>query len=36
MYTQKIAIIFDYIQNHSRLGLKNKFLESKSRQIFLR
>ena len=36
MYTQKIANIFDHIQDHSRLGLKNKFLENKSRQIFLR
>ena len=36
MYTQKIAIIFDHIQDHSRLGLENKFLENKSRQIFLR
>ena len=36
MYTQKIANIFDHIQDHSRLGLENKFLENKSRQIFLR
>ena len=36
MYTQKIANIFDDIQDHSRLGLKNKFLENRSRQIFLR
>ena len=36
MYTQKIANIFDHIQGHSRLGLENKFLENKSRQIFLR
>ena len=35
MYTQKIANIFDHIQDHSRLGLENKFLENKSRQIFL-
>ena len=32
----KIANIFDHIQDHSRLGLENKFLENKSRQIFLR
>ena len=30
MYTQKIANIFDHIQDHSRLGLENKFLENKS------
>ena len=36
MYTQKIANIFDHIQDHSRLGLKNKFLENRSCQIFLR
>ena len=36
MYTQKIANIFDHIQDHSRLGLANKFLENKSRIIFLR
>ena len=36
MYTQKIANIFDDIQGHSRLGLENKFLENKSRQLFLR
>ena len=36
MYTRKIANIFDHIQDHSRLGLENKFLENKSRQIFLR
>ena len=35
MYTQKIANIFDRIQDHSRLGLENKFLENKSRRIFL-
>ena len=35
MYTQNIANIFDHIQDHSRLGLDNKFLENKSRQIFL-
>ena len=35
MYTQKIANIFDHIQDHSRLGLENKFLENKSRRIFL-
>ena len=35
MYTQKIVNIFDHIQDHSRLGLENKFLENKSRQIFL-
>ena len=28
--------IFDHIQDHSRLGLDNKFLENKSRRIFLR
>ena len=36
MYTQKITNIFDHIQDHSRLGLENKFLENKSRRIFLR
>ena len=36
MYTQKTANIFDHIQDHSRLGLESKFLENKSRQIFLR
>ena len=36
MYTQKIANIFDHIQDHSRLGLENKFLENKSRRIFFR
>ena len=36
MYTQKIANIFDHIQDHSRFGLENKFLENKSRRIFLR
>ena len=36
MYTQKTANIFDHIQDYSRLGLENKFLENKSRQIFLR
>ena len=36
MYTQKTANIYDHIQDHSRLGLENKFLENKSRQIFLR
>ena len=36
MYAQKIANIFDHIQDHSRLGLENKFLENKSRRIFLR
>jgi len=36
MYTQKIANIFDHFQDHSRLGLENKFLENKSRRIFLR
>ena len=36
MYTQKIANIFDHIQDHSRSGLENKFLENKSRWIFLR
>ena len=30
MYTQKIANIFDHIQDHSSLGLENKFLENKS------
>ena len=34
MYTQKIAHIFDHIQDHSRLGIENKFLENKSRRIF--
>ena len=36
MYTQKIANIYDHIQDHSRLGLENKFLENKSRQMLLR
>ena len=36
MYSQKIANISDHIQDHSRLGLDNKFLENKSRRIFLR
>ena len=36
MYTKKIANIFDHIQDHSRLGLENKFLENKSGRIFLR
>ena len=36
MYTQKTANIFDHIQDHNRLGLENKFLENKSRRIFLR
>ena len=36
MYAQKIANIFDHIQDHSRLGLENKFLENKSGRIFLR
>ena len=36
MYTQKTTNIFDHIQDHSRLGLENKFLENKSRRIFLR
>ena len=36
MYTQKIANIFDHIQDHSRLGFENKFLENKSGRIFLR
>ena len=36
MYTQKIANIFDHIQDHSRLGLENKFLENKSGRIFWR
>ena len=36
MYTHKIANIFAHIQDHSRLGFKNKFLENKSGQIFLR
>ena len=35
MYTQKTANIFDHIQDHSRLGLENKFLENKSGRIFL-
>ena len=34
MYTQKIANIFDHIQDHSRLCLENKFLENKSRPSF--
>ena len=36
MYTQKIANTFHHIQDHSRLGLENKFLENKSGRIFLR
>ena len=36
MYTQKIANIFNHIQDHSRLGLENNFLENKSRRIILR
>ena len=36
MYTQKIANTFYHIQDHSRLGLENKFLENKSGRIFLR
>ena len=36
MYNQKIANIFDHFQDRSRLGLENKFLENKSRRIFLR
>ena len=34
MYTQKIENIFDHIQDHSRLGLENRFLENKSGRIF--
>ena len=34
MYTQKIANTFHHIQDHSRLGLENKFLENKSGRIF--
>ena len=36
MYTQEIANIFDHIQDRNRLGIENKFLENKSRGIFLR
>ena len=41
MYTQKMANIFNHIQetmalDRSRLGLENKFLENKSGQIFWR
>ena len=36
LYTQKIANTFDHIQDHSRLGLENKFWENKSGRIFLR
>ena len=36
MYTQKLANIFDHIQDRSRLGLENKFLENKSGRNFLR
>ena len=36
MYTQTITNIFDDIQDHSRLGLENKFLENKSCRIFSR
>ena len=36
MYTQKIANIFDHIQDHSRLGIENKLLVNKSGRIFLR
>ena len=31
-----MANMFDHIQDHSRLGLENKFLENKSGRIFLR
>ena len=34
MYTQKIANIFDHIQDHSRVELENKFWENKSRRLF--
>ena len=34
MYTQKIENIFDHIQDHSRLGLENRFLQNKSGRIF--
>ena len=34
MYTQKIANIFDHIQDHSRLGLENKFLETNQAEFF--
>ena len=33
MYTQKIANIFDHIQDHSTLGLENKF-GKQTRQLF--
>ena len=33
MYTQKIANIFDLIQDHSRLGLENKFAMSVKKLI---
>ena len=36
MYNQKIANIFDIIQDHSRLGFENKLLENKSGRILLR
>ena len=36
MYTQKIANIFDHIQDYSRLGLESNFLENESRRIFWR
>ena len=36
MYTQKIANIVDHIEDHSRLGLENKFLENISGRTFLR
>ena len=34
MYTQKIANIFDHIQDHSRFGLKKKSMEKKIRPNF--
>ena len=34
MYTQKIANIFDHLQDHSRLGLESKFLETNHAEFF--
>ena len=36
MYNQNIANIFDHIQDYSKWGLENKFLENKSGRIFFR
>ena len=34
MYTQKVENIFDHIQDHSRLGHQNKFLENNHAEFF--